>query len=109
MLGVMYSGRVVLALNALSGKESLSYVINHSDAKLLFINKPYQQQYSEILSALNAPLAIIETDEDVMSVDSSVAVTQAIHEIYDGSLICKEVHEDDYEEEHEDTIVLDHE
>lgn len=62
LLGVMYSGRVVLALNALSGKESLSYVINHSDAKLLFINEAYQQQYSEILSSLDVPLPIIETD-----------------------------------------------
>jgi len=63
LLGVMYSGRVVLALNALSGKESLSYVINHSDAKLLFINDAYLQQYSETLNSLAVPLPIIETDE----------------------------------------------
>ncbi len=66
LLGVMYSGRVVLALNALSGKESLSYVINHSDAKLLFINSDYQQQFSEVLSSLDAPLPITETDENLI-------------------------------------------
>jgi acyl-CoA synthetase (AMP-forming)/AMP-acid ligase II len=64
LLGVMYSGRVVLALNALSGKQSLSYVMNHSDAKLLFINAAYQQQYSEVLSSLDAPISIIEMNED---------------------------------------------
>lgn len=64
LLGVMYSGRVVLALNALSGKQSLSYVMNHSDAKLLFINAAYQQQYSEVLSSLDAPVSIIEMNED---------------------------------------------
>ncbi len=66
-------------------------------------------RFGLIIAASKRAREIIDTDEDVMSVDSSVAVTQAIHEIYDGSLMCKEVHEDDYEEEQEDTIVLDHE
>jgi acyl-CoA synthetase (AMP-forming)/AMP-acid ligase II len=82
LLGVMYSGRVVLALNALSGKESLSYVINHSDAKLLFINDAYQQQYSGVISSLDAPLPIIETDEELgPSLSLSVQIKQNSPEI----------------------------
>jgi acyl-CoA synthetase (AMP-forming)/AMP-acid ligase II len=48
LLGVMYSGRVVLALNALSGPEALSYVTDHSDAKLIFTNQHYQSKFTDV-------------------------------------------------------------
>ena len=66
-------------------------------------------RFGLIIAASKRAREIIDTDEDVMSVDSSVAVSQAISEIYDGTLICHEVAEADYEDEKEDVIVLDHE
>lgn len=66
-------------------------------------------RYGLIIAASKRAREIIDTDENVMSVDSSVAVTQAINEIYDGTLICSEIDEADYEDEKEDVIVLDHE
>lgn len=63
LLGVMYSGRVMLALNALSGTEALSYVTEHSDAKLIFSNDHYQEKYSSVFQQLTNNTKVIDTDE----------------------------------------------
>lgn len=63
LLGVMYNNRVILALNALSGPESLCYVTDHSDAKLIFANKKYQEKFSTVFKSLSRSTCIIEADE----------------------------------------------
>ncbi len=65
LLGVMYSNRVILALNALSGPESLSYVTDHSDAKLIFANTKYQKKFSSVFKQLPSSSKIIDTDENL--------------------------------------------
>ena len=45
-LGIMYSGRVVLPLNAVAGQDQLDYVIAHSQLKLLFCSDRYKDQYA---------------------------------------------------------------
>ena len=35
MLGISYAGRVVVPLNAVAGDDALSYVIEHSDCKVV--------------------------------------------------------------------------
>lgn len=64
LLGVMYSGRVLLALNALSGKNTLSYVLGHSDAQLVFASPHYQQVYSDVFSQLDEAVKIISSDAE---------------------------------------------
>ena len=63
LLGVMYSNRVILALNALSGPEALSYVTEHSDAKLIFANKKYQDKFATVFKQLPSSTRILDTDE----------------------------------------------
>jgi len=65
LLGVMYSGRVALALNALSGPEALSYVTEHSDARIIFVNKHYKSKFNELFTHLSSHTKIIETDENM--------------------------------------------
>lgn len=65
-------------------------------------------RYGLIIAAAKRAREIIDTDDEVISVDSSVAVTQAINEIYDGTIIVRELSEDEYEEENQEVIVLDH-
>ena len=36
MLGIMYSGMIQVPLNLIAGEEQLSYVIDHSDAQIIF-------------------------------------------------------------------------
>ncbi len=64
LLGVMYSNRVILALNALSGSEALAYVTDHSDAKLIFANKKYLEKFAAVFKQLPNSTHIIETDEN---------------------------------------------
>lgn len=64
LLGVMYSGRVILALNALSGPDVLTYVIKHSGANLLFVSDHYRQKYGIVFSDLDPSFQIIQTDEE---------------------------------------------
>ena len=45
-LGVMYSGRVVLPLNAVAGQDQLGYVVAQSQLKLLFCSDQYRAQYA---------------------------------------------------------------
>ncbi|MCH4890255.1 DNA-directed RNA polymerase subunit omega [Acidaminobacter sp. JC074] len=66
-------------------------------------------RYGLIIAAAKRAREIIETDDEVISVDSSVAVTQAINEIYDGTIVTRELSEDEYEDENQEVIVLDHE
>lgn len=63
LLGVMYSGRVVLALNALSGPEALSYVTEHSEAKIFFVNEHYKSKFKDLFNHLSTTSKIIDADE----------------------------------------------
>lgn len=48
-LGLMYSGRVVLMLNTVSGRETLHYVLTHSESTLLFISTAYRAEFSSMI------------------------------------------------------------
>ncbi len=65
LLGVMYSNRVILALNALSGPEALTYVTGHSDAKLIFANQKYQEKFASVFKQLPQSTRIVSTDENL--------------------------------------------
>ena len=65
LLGVMYSNRVILALNALSGSDALSYVTEHSNAKLIFASSKYQDKFASVFKELPNSTRIIETDENL--------------------------------------------
>lgn len=66
-------------------------------------------RYGLIIAVSKRAREIIDTDENVISVDSSVALTQSINEIYDGTITCKEIPEDDYEVEENEIILSDDE
>ncbi|MGB5743635.1 MAG: AMP-binding protein [Sedimenticolaceae bacterium] len=51
-LGVMYSGRVIVPLNAVSGGSALSYVIEHSDCRLLFVDEVLGERFAAVLGDL---------------------------------------------------------
>jgi acyl-CoA synthetase (AMP-forming)/AMP-acid ligase II len=63
-LGTMYAGRVVVPLNAVSGAETLAYVIEHSDCRVLFAHPTLAEKYAEVLSRLPERVTLIPTDVD---------------------------------------------
>lgn len=64
-LAVMYSGRIVLPLNAVAGPDQLSYIISHSELKLIFCSEHYTNQYNDVLQQLNEKFILIPSDEDL--------------------------------------------
>lgn len=64
LLGVMYSGRVIVPLNAVSGNAALSYVIEHSDTRMILVNEDLAEKFGAVLSPLPEPVRQIPTDVD---------------------------------------------
>ena len=63
-LGVMYSGRVIVPLNAVSGESSLSYVLEHSESRLVLLDDGYREQFASVLAKLPAGTRSIPIDLD---------------------------------------------
>ncbi|MCG6968075.1 MAG: AMP-binding protein [Chromatiaceae bacterium] len=63
-LGVMYSGRVIVPLNAVSGDSALSYVIEHSDCRVIFTDPGYREKFAKVLDALPGGVMLVDTDLD---------------------------------------------
>lgn len=63
-IGVMYSGRVIVPLNAVSGDAALSYVIEHSDCRVLFVDDVFADKYRNVLDALPDDVKRIRTSLD---------------------------------------------
>ncbi|MCP5312945.1 MAG: AMP-binding protein [Chromatiaceae bacterium] len=60
-VGVMYSGRVVVPLNAVSGDAALSYVIEHSDCRALFVDDSYAGKLARVLDDRPEAVQLIHT------------------------------------------------
>ena len=63
-LGTMYSGRVILPLNAVSGNDQLSYVIEHSDCRVIFVEDELKQKYQSVLDNIPEHILLIPTSRD---------------------------------------------
>ena len=63
-LGTMYSGRVIVPLNAVCGDDQLRYVIEHCDARVIFVEEDYRQKYSAVFADLPPQIQIIPTCRD---------------------------------------------
>ncbi len=61
-LGVMYSGRVIVPLNAVAGEVALSYVIEHSDSRIILMGDQFRDSFSEVLANIPKGVDIIRTD-----------------------------------------------
>ncbi len=63
LLGVMYSGRIVLPLNVVAGADQIAYVINHSDLKIIFCSPHYRAVFGEIFTHLPPTIDIVQCHE----------------------------------------------
>ncbi len=63
-LGVMYSGRVIVPLNAVSGESALSYVIAHSDSRIILVDDEFSEKYAAVLENIPDSVQQIKTNID---------------------------------------------
>ena len=64
MLGIMYSGMIQVPLNIVAGEEQLSYVVNHSAAKIIFVSSKYLNLAQKITANIPHDIEIIEINKD---------------------------------------------
>jgi amino acid adenylation domain-containing protein len=68
-LGAMYGGFVAVPLNVRAGAMQLSYMMDHCDAKIVFVQPEYKELLSEALAGVRRDIRIVEA-----SVDGPLAV-----------------------------------
>jgi len=68
LIGVMYAGRTVTPLNLLAQPSQLAYVLEHSDAKLVFTSQEHVLQLQAALEKINNKIKYLVIDPDSPSI-----------------------------------------
>ena len=63
-LAIMYSGRTVVPLNAVSGQSNIRYVLEHSDAQAVFVSKAHEDLLAESMKGLAHTPEVVPADPD---------------------------------------------
>ncbi|HSZ63766.1 MAG TPA: amino acid adenylation domain-containing protein [Terriglobales bacterium] len=63
-LGVMYGGLVSVPLNVRAGVSQLSYMVEHCDAKVLFVGDEHEALAAEVMAQVRRPVRLVRSDVD---------------------------------------------
>src|SRR3984885_909544 len=63
-LGVMYGGLVSVPLNVHAGVTQLSYMVEHCDAKVVFVDDEHAALMTEVMIQVRRPVRVIPCDAD---------------------------------------------
>lgn len=77
LIGVMYAGFTVTPLNLLAQPSQLTYVLEHSDTKLVFTSAEFFERLKQALEKLNRKIELIVIDPDAESVFDADALPNA--------------------------------
>jgi acyl-CoA synthetase (AMP-forming)/AMP-acid ligase II len=64
ILGILYGGFLATAINLVAGKEVISYVLDHSEAKLVLANKDGQAIIENVARGVNNSIPVIVLDDE---------------------------------------------
>ena len=59
MLGIMYSGMIQVPLNLIAGEEQLSYIVDHSESKIIFASSSNLDLAKKIVNKISNDIEII--------------------------------------------------
>ena len=63
-LGTMYGGFVSVPLNVRAGASQLSYTLDHSEAKVVFVTDDYRSLIDSVLAEVRRPIQVIPAEVD---------------------------------------------
>ncbi len=63
-LGVMYGGLVSVPLNVRAGVTQLSYMVEHCDAKVVFVDDEHAALMTQVMTQVRRPVRVIPCDAD---------------------------------------------
>jgi acyl-CoA synthetase (AMP-forming)/AMP-acid ligase II len=67
-LGTMYGGFVAAPLNVMSQPSQLAYVLEHSDAKVVFYSEDHKERLMDAAAKVPVDIKLIEIDNDAESI-----------------------------------------
>jgi acyl-CoA synthetase (AMP-forming)/AMP-acid ligase II len=78
LLGTMYGGYVSVPLNVRAGVSQLTYTLDHSDAKVVFVDRQYDGLAKDVLTQIGRPVEVVAADVDDGAAWSAVASSIAL-------------------------------
>ena len=76
-LGTMYGGFVSVPLNVRAGASSLSYTLEHCDAKVVFVEHKYTALLKDVLAKVRRAIEVIAADVDSLATDEKTPLLPA--------------------------------
>jgi amino acid adenylation domain-containing protein len=89
-LGVMYGGLVSVPLNVRAGVSQLSYMVEHCDAKVLFVGDEHEALATEVMAQVRRPVRVVRAEVDSageMHDDTTPTILTASPSIEDVALL----------------------
>ena len=74
LIGVMYAGRTVVPLNLLAQRSQLTYVLDHSDAQLVFVSAGHLEALRAALAEVTRPVEVVVIDPDADDIFGTASV-----------------------------------
>ena len=74
-LGAIYHGVTILPVNVVAGNKQIEHVIRHSECKMLFVSKAYQDKFAFILKNLTINIVDYDRVEDLTFTNTTVRKT----------------------------------
>ena len=63
VLGIMYGGFLATAINLVAGDNTIAYVLEHSEVRLVFVDRQNQAALSKLMSGCSKPPFVITVDD----------------------------------------------
>jgi amino acid adenylation domain-containing protein len=77
-LGAMYGGFVSVPLNVRAGVTQLRYMVEHCDAKVMFVGDEYTALMTEVMTEVRRPVRVIPADTDGIMRDAPSPATSTV-------------------------------
>ena len=77
LLGAMYGGYCVNPVNLLSQPEQMRYVIDHADARVVFVASEWLERVRDLVANISRPIDLIAIDADGTSLPGEGAMSRA--------------------------------
>jgi len=89
MLGIMYSGMIQVPLNLIAGEEQLSYIVNHSESKIIFASSSNLDLAKRIVNKISSNIEIVEINKDnfVEEIDNEFEIIKENTNYNDNALL----------------------
>ena len=89
MLGIMYSGMIQVPLNLVAGEEQLSYIVNHSESKIIFASSSNLKLAKRIINKISSNIEIVEINKDnfVEEIDNDFEIIKENTNYNDNALL----------------------